>query len=199
LVSIPSIFAAPVFRMSGSLQGGEPAEPGRGASDEGGLGLGLGGSTEPEGQGGESEPGPSEGGLGLGLGLGLGGEPEVPQLSKKATKRLRKEEARAQLKALKKVKKRSIAPDDSGKSQTNAGEPISEAERAERVASREARKLEGRREFLQSCEGHPQVVIDCEFFGAMSDKEIKSLTQQIMYCYGYNKRAAQRCLLHLSR
>ncbi|EAN31414.1 tRNA (Guanine-1)-methyltransferase family protein [Theileria parva strain Muguga] len=46
-----------------------------------------------------------------------------------------------------------------------------------------------RSEFINSCKLNPTIVIDCEFHSYASEKESKSLANQIMQSYGANKRA----------
>ena len=41
------------------------------------------------------------------------------------------------------------------------------------------------------CAQGPTIVIDCEWSEKMTERELLSLTQQIMYCYAANKRAAK--------
>jgi tRNA (guanine9-N1)-methyltransferase len=59
-----------------------------------------------------------------------------------------------------------------------------------------------RADFESNCERGPIVGIDCEWDDRMSDKERLSLTQQIMYSYAINRKAAmpvRLCLFGVSQ
>eukprot|EP00405_Crypthecodinium_cohnii_P008281 CAMPEP_0206424584 /NCGR_PEP_ID=MMETSP0324_2-20121206/3313_1 /ASSEMBLY_ACC=CAM_ASM_000836 /TAXON_ID=2866 /ORGANISM="Crypthecodinium cohnii, Strain Seligo" /LENGTH=406 /DNA_ID=CAMNT_0053889263 /DNA_START=85 /DNA_END=1303 /DNA_ORIENTATION=+ len=72
---------------------------------------------------------------------------------------------------------------------------------ARREAAREARKLLKAAELedfqKRSAEG-PTVIIDLEWEADMSEKELKSLVHQVMYCYGHNRSAPKPVNLVLS-
>jgi hypothetical protein len=44
-------------------------------------------------------------------------------------------------------------------------------------------------EFDRQCDAGPWVVVDCAWEDEMSDKELRSLSQQIMFCYACNRKA----------
>ena len=69
--------------------------------------------------------------------------------------------------------------------------PKSEAERIENAERKKAMRVSWKEGFLERCKRNPKVVIDLEFGNVMRREEIASLTQQVMYCYGANKRAEQ--------
>ncbi|UKJ89388.1 tRNA (guanine(9)-N(1))-methyltransferase [Theileria orientalis] len=50
-------------------------------------------------------------------------------------------------------------------------------------------KLLKKSQFVESCKLNPIIVIDCEFTDYASEKESRSLANQIMQSYGANKRA----------
>ncbi|EGZ28423.1 hypothetical protein PHYSODRAFT_477148 [Phytophthora sojae] len=59
----------------------------------------------------------------------------------------------------------------------------------EAVLRRKERALAKREAFLMAAEEGVKVVIDCEFEEEMTEKEKKSLSQQIMFSYGVNRRS----------
>ncbi|KAE8910392.1 hypothetical protein PF005_g1401 [Phytophthora fragariae] len=59
----------------------------------------------------------------------------------------------------------------------------------EAVLRRKERALAKREAFLMAAEEGVKVVIDCEFEEKMTEKEKKSLSQQIMFSYGVNRRS----------
>jgi tRNA (guanine9-N1)-methyltransferase len=59
----------------------------------------------------------------------------------------------------------------------------------EAVLRRRERQVAKRESFLMAAEEGVSVVIDCEFEDLMLDKEKKSLSQQIMFSYGINRRS----------
>ncbi len=66
---------------------------------------------------------------------------------------------------------------------------------------RQERSAMIRAEFESNAERGPIVVIDCEWDNKMTDKELLSLTQQIMYSYACNKKAkrpVRLCILGVS-
>ena len=60
------------------------------------------------------------------------------------------------------------------------------------------RNLEARREFEARAARGPTIVIDCAWEDVMREKEVRSLSQQVMFCYGANKRAARPARLRLA-
>ena len=52
-------------------------------------------------------------------------------------------------------------------------------------------KQEKLKMFKDLCEEGPVYVIDCEFEDKMGDKDLKSLGQQLAYCYSLNKKQKQ--------
>ncbi|KAK2194951.1 bifunctional tRNA methyltransferase TRMD-TRM10-type domain/tRNA (guanine(9)-N(1))-methyltransferase TRM10-TRM10A/tRNA (guanine-N1-)-methyltransferase [Babesia duncani] len=50
-------------------------------------------------------------------------------------------------------------------------------------------KMQKRLDFYRKCEANGTVVIDCDFGSYESEKEIKSLANQIAQAYGFNQRA----------
>jgi tRNA (guanine9-N1)-methyltransferase len=59
----------------------------------------------------------------------------------------------------------------------------------ERRCMREERKLRAQEIFIRQCESRFAVIVDCDFESCHSEGPLKSLSQQLAYCYGYNRRA----------
>ena len=76
-----------------------------------------------------------------------------------------------------------------------------EAERqqeAERAATGEGKRRQN--EFWQTvklplAKQSFQIALDCSFESQMMEREIASLSQQLRYCYAYNKKANTPCLV----
>ena len=66
-----------------------------------------------------------------------------------------------------------------------------EAQKIENAERKKAMRVSWREGFLERCKKNPKVVVDLEFGNVMRKEEIASLTQQVMYCYGFNKRAEE--------
>lgn len=122
-----------------------------------------------------------------------------PPLSKKARKRAAREAQRLDEKRQKKEKNHTAARDREAAAAAAARAAdalLSDAERAEnlrkaqqsrdeRVRKREAEDAAFETLVAKGC----RVVIDCGFENLMTDREARSSSQQIMYCYGANRRA----------
>ena len=117
-------------------------------------------------------------------------------LSKKAMKRKAKREAmikrRQERKRAKKEKKKALREDEEKKKKTlkktkeEGGGKGDEGNTSEGVL-RESKK-ERRARYEASLVDAPVVVFDLGFEEHMTDKEKRSMCQQLMYCYGANKR-----------
>lgn len=133
---------------------------------------------------------------------------ENQPLSKNARKRLLKAEYReAKWKAKKMIKRenkkldleRRQAEKEKKKSVEGKDGPASEQYDFEKAAAeRKARKLEEKEQFLKNCDDNFKVIIDCAFEHEHSDNGIRSLTQQIMYAYGVNKRSTKPCNMYVT-
>mmetsp|Transcript_96 Transcript_96/g.110 ORF Transcript_96/g.110 Transcript_96/m.110 type:complete len:388 (-) Transcript_96:628-1791(-) len=66
------------------------------------------------------------------------------------------------------------------------------------AVSRSERKDAHKNEFLNNCGKNFKVIIDLNWESHHSEKAANSLRQQIMYCYGKNKRHKNPALLHLT-
>ena len=128
--------------------------------------------------------------------------PFPPRQSKRQRKRaLAANARRAHHKAKKKAKKEA---------RRAAADPAVLAAKAAALAAAQCMSAEDRAVVLAGraakraargvlCAAGQRIVIDCEFGHLMHDREHVSLVQQIMYCYGRNKRVREApCGLHLT-
>jgi len=108
--------------------------------------------------------------------------------ARKALKRKARAEQRAEWKAAQKAKKKRgghrhkgppIAPLDPGSSEADV------------KAARAARKIAELEDFRARSAKGTTVVLDLEWEDMMQPKEVKSLIQQVLYCYGANRKATQ--------
>ena len=126
---------------------------------------------------------------------------EINLLSKKALKRLKRREHFALAKKVKKQRKKEdrqmkIA---SGEIQLPKPSDPSLIPPTEVIQQRrEERKQAKIEDYLASCRKNFDVIIDCAWEKDHTESTLASLTQQIMFCYGLNKRYNKPCLLHLS-
>eukprot|EP00931_Biecheleriopsis_adriatica_P062289 TRINITY_DN37517_c0_g1_i1.p1 TRINITY_DN37517_c0_g1~~TRINITY_DN37517_c0_g1_i1.p1 ORF type:complete len:320 (-),score=110.56 TRINITY_DN37517_c0_g1_i1:189-1103(-) len=124
---------------------------------------------------------------------------DKPHESRKSLKRKLRAEQRAEWKAAQKVKQKQKRKGKRHKgpplpprteAETQSGEhqkPSAEEVRTSRAA-RKAAELE---DFRQRSALGTTVVLDLEWEQAMQEKELKSLLQQVLYCYGANRRASR--------
>lgn len=126
------------------------------------------------------------------------GEEEVaavpPGQSKKGLKRLQRLEMWKRQKAEKRAAKRAAreqARAEQGPS-TRRPPPETEEELAaaqQRREERLAKRQEERAAFVKACGEGARIVIDCGFDAELTEKELKSLAQQLMHLYSSNKKA----------
>eukprot|EP00940_MAST-03C_sp_MAST-3C-sp2_P000886 g886.t1 len=109
---------------------------------------------------------------------------------KKLLKRKRLKEFYKRKKAEKKAKRKRMRE---LKRKENPPKPLSEEEKALR-AERKRKKLDAEKkekeEYALKCKTGQRVVLDLSFEKLMTEKEIRSLKQQVVYCYAANKRAS---------
>lgn len=148
-------------------------------------------------------------------GDGLVEEGEDQEVSRKSKKRKAKEEAKAEWKAAQKAKKKGkrggsrrkyplgdvrgeakegCAEDEVGVA-TGPRPPISPEEVKQLRIARKAAELE---DFKTRSNKGTIVVLDLEWEDDMQSRELKSLFQQVLYCYGANRRATHPVRLALS-
>ena len=145
-------------------------------------------------------------------------------LSKRARKRLAKAEAFREKKRLKKERKKEAKKEarlvlsQQRASGTNASSSSSSSSSSsdhqqqhlqcpgqdpqqppgEAKLARIARERARRARFLDTCARGPRIVFDMDFEEVLTLKEKKSMSQQIMYCYGANKRADVPVAMHIA-
>ena len=113
---------------------------------------------------------------------------EPPSKSKNALKRELKAqfvaEKRREKKRLKRARRDVLKGNDSSKQTMINCDPNPEA-----VEARKKRKLKEDQEFHDLCSTEYAVIIDCNFEDSHNDRAIVSLTSQLGYCHGINKRS----------
>uniref|UniRef100_K3WPP4 tRNA (guanine(9)-N(1))-methyltransferase n=1 Tax=Globisporangium ultimum (strain ATCC 200006 / CBS 805.95 / DAOM BR144) TaxID=431595 RepID=K3WPP4_GLOUD len=110
-----------------------------------------------------------------------------PTLPKRAARR---EKRRAYFHEKKEKQKLQKLQEKEEKRQKRAQEPQRELDMSEEaVLRRRERTLAKRETFLMAAEEGIKVVIDCGFEDEMESRAKKSLSQQIMYSYGVNRRS----------
>ena len=121
----------------------------------------------------------------------------VDGLSKKGRKRLLKQEVRKDAKKLRKDKDKEKKKGSNSRSFRISA--VSEVTDADGVRiSRKERKEASKAEFSSLCLQNFTVIIDLNWEEHHTEKALKSLKQQVMYCYGFNKRHTLPSLIHLT-
>jgi len=121
-----------------------------------------------------------------------------PVKSKSALKRERKEE---QMSEWKKQKKQLTK--DRKKARKAFEKQVSGAEAATAISSSQPLvpnkpRTEQKQEFLAKCEANFSIIIDCAWDSHLVGRPLKSLAQQIIFCYGLNRKASNPCSMHLT-
>jgi tRNA (guanine9-N1)-methyltransferase len=121
----------------------------------------------------------------------------VDGLSKKGRKRLLKQEVRKDAKKLRKDKDKEKKKGSNSRSfRISAVSEITDADGVR--ISRKERKEASKAEFSSLCLQNFTVIIDLNWEEHHTEKALKSLKQQVMYCYGFNKRHTLPSLIHLT-
>ncbi|KAG3119685.1 hypothetical protein PI124_g2144 [Phytophthora idaei] len=115
----------------------------------------------------------------------------VDEDAKKLSKRaMRKEKRRLQFEERKAEKKLKRQEQQRAKKASGLIPPPKELDMSEEAVQRRKERAIAKREaYLMAAEEGVKVVIDCEFEEKMTEKEKKSLSQQIMFSYGVNRRS----------
>lgn len=138
------------------------------------------------------------------------GEEEVkePSLSKKQLKRLKRQEIYQNVKKAKKEQKKEQKKAEKVAQKVEVGgsdETIEdkckfalavETDKKE-VVPNVNRKMEKNDRFLNLCSLNFHIVIDCQWETEHVDSALRSLTQQIMFCYGFNRSSEKPAFMHL--
>jgi len=121
---------------------------------------------------------------------------ETSQLSKNQLKRRIREEHYQATKAQKKERQKRQKQEARQKKGTleSKGENAND----EIKYLRSVRNKDEMAKYLQRCEQSFAVVIDCAWEDLHSDTNLTSLTQQVMFCYGANRRHDNPCKLFLT-
>ena len=88
--------------------------------------------------------------------------------------------------------------DEKKAQQGDDASPVQHFDLEKAAAERKARKLEEKKQFFVNCDNNFKVIIDCAFEHEHSDNGTRSLTQQIMYAYGVNKRSTKPCHMYVT-
>lgn len=125
-----------------------------------------------------------------------------PTVSKKALKRQLKQEYREQKKRVKKEQqkqqkqaKREARPPRQPRDPSTT---TTIAEGGAPVTSRKEKKKAEKEEFLAKMQENFSVVIDVAWEDKHNERALRSLKQQIVFCYGFNKRHSHPVHIHLS-
>jgi len=112
------------------------------------------------------------------------------QLAKKAKKEKKKAEKLAQL------EDSSVINDSVDISATILPGEVSPSV-VDKVTNGPHRKQDRTDRLLNLCASNFHVIIDCEWEKDHSESSLKSLTQQIMFCYGFNRGFTNPAMIHL--
>lgn len=115
---------------------------------------------------------------------------ESSGLSKNQLKRLKRRELFEQIKEVKKQKRSAEMKGESRHEIVPRNESM--------FLERQERKKFKDTAFIEAATQNFHVVIDCSWEAEHTESTLKSLTQQIMFCYGCNKRHEKPAFLHLS-
>mmetsp|Transcript_37155 Transcript_37155/g.87093 ORF Transcript_37155/g.87093 Transcript_37155/m.87093 type:complete len:364 (-) Transcript_37155:124-1215(-) len=186
-------------------------EPGQGnpSVDDGPEDMTVNEQASADGSDEQADEGAEDAGSANGVASAAGG-----RLSRSARKRKRQEERAEHFKATRKERRKETRARQVARKKASGPEPIRErvapaasapgeaaGEDQEREvvkqtrAERKAMQLE---EFKKHSLEGTTVVLDLEWEDELSDKEVKGLVQQVLYCYGANRKAARPVRLVLS-
>ncbi|KAJ0399794.1 hypothetical protein P43SY_002939 [Pythium insidiosum] len=110
-----------------------------------------------------------------------------PQLSRRAERKAKRKAFWDEKKEKKKAQRKQEKLE---RRQQQAETPVELDMSEEAVLKRKERQIAKRETFMMATEEGLQIVIDCGFEELMVEKEKKSLSQQIMFSYGVNRRSA---------
>lgn len=130
------------------------------------------------------------------------GTADAPAVSKNQLKRLKKQEHRQLAKQAKKAesKKRKLSDVDGQNTDQASTEQVVPRPPQHIIndKSKSERKLREEEEHRQKCAKNFSVIIDCAWEDKHNDATLTSLTQQIMFCYGANRRHECPAALYLT-
>eukprot|EP01029_Cantina_marsupialis_P029269 TRINITY_DN780010_c0_g1_i1.p1 TRINITY_DN780010_c0_g1~~TRINITY_DN780010_c0_g1_i1.p1 ORF type:complete len:320 (-),score=115.90 TRINITY_DN780010_c0_g1_i1:189-1148(-) len=66
------------------------------------------------------------------------------------------------------------------------------------IAEKRQMEKDKKEKFIEDCKTGQRIVVDCSFEELMTDRETRSIAQQLHFCYGVLKRSQNPCHLHIS-
>ena len=126
-----------------------------------------------------------------------------PTISKNQLKRLRRDEylksKKKQKKEFEKLKKHAgkLSKGDISPTENEAKIPVI-TKTEDQIVNRQQKREDEISEFLERCNKNFSVIIDCSWESNHSESALRSLSQQIMFCYSCNKRSSKPCNIILS-
>lgn len=122
-------------------------------------------------------------------------------LSKNQLKRTRKIELYAEKKASKRLKEKEKKKEKKLKNpkilQVNDDKREFHPDPSETVLSRGERKEIAKNDFLELCASSYSVIIDCAWENCHTERQHRSLCQQLSHCYGFNRKHQNPASLYL--
>jgi tRNA (guanine9-N1)-methyltransferase len=122
------------------------------------------------------------------------------RLSKKEKKLLQREKHREMLHEVKKRKremKKELQREKRLKLDEERVVRLPRTENDSIAIDRKLRKQQEQQEFLKACESNFEVILDCAWESDHNESSLKSLIQQIMFCYGANRKSKTPCTIRL--
>jgi tRNA (guanine9-N1)-methyltransferase len=129
----------------------------------------------------------------------LSGNGSESGMSKNQRKRLLKSQHWEEKKKMKKEREKALKQEKrlaQGKSVEDHNPQTVQNEEVAKL--RRENKEETKLQFLQKCNSNFNVIIDCSWENDHTEKALKSLKQQIIYCYGFNKRCENPCNIYVT-
>jgi tRNA (guanine9-N1)-methyltransferase len=130
---------------------------------------------------------------------------DIKPLSKKERKREQRREAYRENKRIKKILKKELNQEKATFHETNCktsehGASVDQDHGTDGGEYKDVtqRKRLKKAAFVSSCEANFHIIIDCNWESDHNDSALKSLTQQVMYCYGINRKQERPVIMHLS-
>lgn len=125
-------------------------------------------------------------------------EASAPSVSKRQLKRIRKGEMMKIAHKEKKDRKKE-AKRQKREAEPEVEKPIKpEKDHATLFQSRQDRKEEANKTYLENCSKNFAVILDCAWEGCHTEGDLKSLNQQVMHCYGKNRKHTNPAFVHIT-
>lgn len=123
---------------------------------------------------------------------------ETKHIRRKAEKERRKINKKIKEEKLKEGQPEGIVPFDTEHPQTDKGILFTEEERARLREESRRKKEEKLEEWISRCNANSDIVIDCSYQDKLTERELTSLKQQIMYSYSSNKKAEEPSRIYIT-